>query len=988
MARFRTRARAVDMLGRQQIAGIPTAISELFKNAHDAYADRAVVDFFRSDGLFVLRDDGLGMTREDFERRWLTLGTESKLAAAGIAPPPRRDDRPKRPIMGEKGIGRLAIAAIGPQVLALTRAERDGRLGDLVCCFINWGLFELPGVDLEDVDLPVIDLPGGTLPTAADVKALTAAVDIDALAEEHALKGELPTRIRREIAAFDIDLAELIDAIGGPDLRTGPGTQFFIRPTAETLRRELADISNDETPDLLRTLVGFANTMTPGHDPPPLRTAFRDHYTEDAWVDLIEDREFFTPEEFESADHHFQGRFDEFGQFDGTVSIYGQPAVPYKVAWTETPGQPIRCGPFRVDVAYVQGRRNESRLDPEEWQRLAAKLNRFGGLYIYRDNVRVLPYGNTNFDFLDMERRRSISASDYFFSYRRIFGVVSITRAENGDLREKAGREGFAANEAYRQFRAILMNFFYKVAFDFFREAGARYEDYERRRTELQRIDRARARRNRQTRARQRAAQAELERFFDSLDADEPKTNVDALLARLEADISGALSLEDEDEAASALIRAEEAARRRLRDLIEQYDVRRPRGVGLTVALTRAFDAYDGAWARLREEVFTPAQAAVDAQVTDAIAEHRLTIDRRLRLSRAVENAVEHGRDESQIERRDLQSTAKATNERATALARSSSVALDTAIQEVLSEVARLDVGELDDKQFAAQRARLERRLTDTVESQSRALTSVTDQLQGIVWPRNGSGPLVTQLDEMEAVETELEALRQRAEDDLELTSVGLAINVVQHEFQASIRAVRAALRRLKSWSDRNPPLREPYNDLRTAFDHLDGYLTLFTPLQRRLYRTRVDVTGEQINVFLRDLFARRLEDSEVTVSATPAFLRHSLKTFPSTIYPVFVNLIDNAIFWLTGFRGSREIVLDVRDGAMTVTDTGPGVPPAQTTSVFDAGWTQKPGGSGLGLYISRQVLARDGMTLELEPPAADRGATFVIREKDDRDAA
>ena len=39
MARFRTRARTVDMLGRQQIAGIPTAISELFKNAHDAYAD-------------------------------------------------------------------------------------------------------------------------------------------------------------------------------------------------------------------------------------------------------------------------------------------------------------------------------------------------------------------------------------------------------------------------------------------------------------------------------------------------------------------------------------------------------------------------------------------------------------------------------------------------------------------------------------------------------------------------------------------------------------------------------------------------------------------------------------------------------------------------------------------------------------------------------------------------------------------------------------
>ena len=32
MATFKTRARALDMLGRQQIAGIPTAINELFKN--------------------------------------------------------------------------------------------------------------------------------------------------------------------------------------------------------------------------------------------------------------------------------------------------------------------------------------------------------------------------------------------------------------------------------------------------------------------------------------------------------------------------------------------------------------------------------------------------------------------------------------------------------------------------------------------------------------------------------------------------------------------------------------------------------------------------------------------------------------------------------------------------------------------------------------------------------------------------------------------
>ncbi len=75
----------------------------------------------------VLRDDGLGMTKQDFEERWLTLGTESKLQQSHrpLPPPPIDPNKTRRPITGEKGIGRLSIGVIGPQVLVLTRAKRD-----------------------------------------------------------------------------------------------------------------------------------------------------------------------------------------------------------------------------------------------------------------------------------------------------------------------------------------------------------------------------------------------------------------------------------------------------------------------------------------------------------------------------------------------------------------------------------------------------------------------------------------------------------------------------------------------------------------------------------------------------------------------------------------------------------------------------------------------------------------------------------------------
>ena len=57
-AQFTASARTVEMLGRQQIAGIPNAISELFKNAYDAYAARVVVEYYLPEHLLVLWDNG------------------------------------------------------------------------------------------------------------------------------------------------------------------------------------------------------------------------------------------------------------------------------------------------------------------------------------------------------------------------------------------------------------------------------------------------------------------------------------------------------------------------------------------------------------------------------------------------------------------------------------------------------------------------------------------------------------------------------------------------------------------------------------------------------------------------------------------------------------------------------------------------------------------------------------------------------------------
>ena len=339
MAQFRTRARALDLLGRQQIAGIPTAINELIKNAHDAYADNFDIDFFRYDNLLILRDNGLGMTKDEFETRWLTLGTESKLSGSTLSMPPIDPGKPKRAIMGEKGIGRLAIASIGSQVLIVTKSKTAGDSAKVVVAFINWGIFELPGINLEDIVIPVVEFD--ELPTSEDINMITNEVisSLTSLYDKNLISHGDYTRIRTEIKSFDVNPYELSNLLYGsyPMSTNNGGTHFYISPVYETLISDIeGDGSSEEATKMEKMLMGFHNTMTPNHPKPVVDIAFRDYRSSDgSFVSIIDKDHFFTPDEFELADHHIQGEFDQYGQFKGTIRIYGEKSYAHIINWRD-----------------------------------------------------------------------------------------------------------------------------------------------------------------------------------------------------------------------------------------------------------------------------------------------------------------------------------------------------------------------------------------------------------------------------------------------------------------------------------------------------------------------------------------------------------------------------------------------------------------------------------------------------------------------------
>ena len=276
-----------------------------------------------------------------------------------------------------------------------------------------------------------------------------------------------------------------------------------------------------------------------------------------------------------------------------------------------------------------------------------------------------------------------------------------------------------------------------------------------------------------------------------------------------------------------------------------------------------------------------------------------------------------------------------------------------------------------------AKRNTLESRIQKVSEDRTALLESLLAQLAAI----DLSGDTST-LDQLVAVEQRNLLLEEEAEADLQLAQLGMAVEIINHEFNATVRSLRNNLRRLKAWADVNKDLEGLYHSIRASFDHLDGYLTLFTPLQRRLYRQAVDIRGADIHEFLSDLFQERFARHGIKFVQTNAFSKARIWGFPSSFYPVFVNLVDNAIYWLSQQSPSQDkrIELDARGGEMLISDTGPGVNPRDRVDIFEFGFTRKPGGRGMGLHISRATLRRVDYDLALVHEKDGNGSTFVIR--------
>lgn len=994
MARVRVKARALDMLGRQQMASTPNALHELFKNAYDAYADNVTVHYFRKDALLVLYDDGVGMTEKDFETRWLTLGTESKLSytqrfgtkeedeAYLLSTPYVDPDKPFRHPLGEKGIGRLAIATVGPQVFVLSQAEREDGMEELVAAFINWTLFEAPGIEIDAVDIPTATFLAHNLP---DEYALRTLLD-DARANFATLRQriipEVRQRIEVQLESCQRSLPRIAQAIADLPLSSTRGTAFVVCDTDPVLERDIDDTLDETAPALLRFLRGFSNTMMPDAPTVPIRAAFFDHRRDGTVEDVIGDTQFFTPDEFRMADQHIEGTFDEYGQFSGTVQIYRDPPQPYTVAWDGANHQPTKCGPFKIKFACLQGNRKESLVPQERYAPLIEKLNKYGGLYVYREGIRVLPYGNSDQDYLFVELRRSKAAKDWYFSFRRMFGAVELTFSDNAELKEKAGREGFRENLAYRQFRSMLMNLFRQLAIDWFREKQSIYGTFWEQKRELIRQAELLEKREKGVAEKRKKLVKEIDTFFDRIEAHAPEKSIEQLRMQID-DVLYHIAEESPEDAARTLLRLEADMNEALADLRDTYRIVRPRSVGLTKKMQLELERANAITLRLEAEVFIPFEKEIDTKITQAIGAARALVSRRRRLQQALEQKEKRENTKAKAIAKHTREEADQLGKEILTRTRQGLATLDATFKKAFVELEHAALAEMDDAAAGDLQNDIEAQLNTTVQAEVETLERLRDSVQAVLESIRED----TLLNETTAaLEDKGQVLQEQLEKYSELANLGTAIGIIQHEFDSTVTTLRDIITDFKNIS-KTEEYNNKYTILRTSFEHLDTYLTTFTPFDRRIYRTRIEIDGSFIEEYIYNIFEKRFERHSVTMKASVPFRNHSVNAFPSTFLPPFINIIDNAVFWMTrnslgekvNDTKNRHITLDADATGYIISNNGPGIEERDAGRIFEFSFTRKRLGRGMGLAIAKKNLIDEGFDLTLESPGKDKHPSFKI---------
>jgi len=391
---FRAYARLISLLGDQLITDKWVGVIELVKNCYDADAENVSVRFVNfQDGkpsTIEIEDDGIGMDVDTIRDVYMKPATPNKFNKKKRGKQATKNKG--RILQGEKGVGRFASFKLGNKVEIFTKTS-----------------------------------------TTEEVKVI---LDFYEYTNENN-NDDYPEKFLDEVENY-WEIREKAEEIRNDH---GQGTLIRISDLRETWVKE----------DCTKLLTAFRRMIPPDF---LFSGVVPDFSVNLLWNEetLSKDFQENTNKLLELAPYYLEGSVDlqnnlevlfRFNTKEKRIKFNLLNDAQYDIGGLRFFKE--KAGNIRMNNVggfmfffYVYDLTNL----PEGLTKIEKEYIKENSVYLYRDNVRVYPYGEKGDDWLGLSKQRAEDKAGKYFSYRDLIGYVFITQSENPLLSDAANREG------------------------------------------------------------------------------------------------------------------------------------------------------------------------------------------------------------------------------------------------------------------------------------------------------------------------------------------------------------------------------------------------------------------------------------------------------------------------------------------------------------------------------------------------------------------
>ena len=391
---FIPKARLIKILGEQLIKDATVGIIELVKNSYDADATEVeiVMHSINTPEAKIVIRDN-GIGMD-----LKTFATKWMNPATGHKEEQKENKERtilKRLPLGEKGVGRFAAQQIGNHLIMITKTiESEQEL----FVDVDWTLFDVRGKDLNEVKVKYKMQVSNRFEyketgTILEILNLKSKWTVDEI-------GKVSDSLRRMKSPFK----------GAND--------FDVKLKFVNCPEEFEKYANLETTDILD----------------------KAHYTFFAIVNDAGEVDY---------DYQFKMPGFKIVKDTGHASISKETGTEIKKL---NINDKIDVGDFSINL-HVYNKSpdklrasNINKKDIDEWC----------GVSVYRDGIRIMPYGEKGNDWLKLDNRR-IQKPGQLIGNDQVIGMIEINQDSNIYLKDKTNREGLIEDEYYEKFRSLIM---------------------------------------------------------------------------------------------------------------------------------------------------------------------------------------------------------------------------------------------------------------------------------------------------------------------------------------------------------------------------------------------------------------------------------------------------------------------------------------------------------------------------------------------------